>query len=276
MLGLLLFLIGTAMVWASRQPQPPSPPVLNIEAIAGYGLKRHIFITVHETPIPQPKTPRRRASATTANTVTTTGTTTGTTKAVSPACSIDTTSFFCNGTVHGWYYNGEQCQSTEQDEYKVCPGFTYRYEDEHECESQWSQCNATRSCPVHQTWLFPCSSGDLSRSWYFFNITSSSCVQWGFAHGACPNVSGGFDTKASCERECNAATVDQKPECLQPSTLMPCPPDRMRQPYFYTDVLGGHCYRADPATLTGHRCVNRAGLFPTEADCIRACAPRLG
>lgn len=84
-----------------------------------------------------------------------------------------------------------------------------------------------------------------------------------------------FDTKAACEMECNAVTMDKKPECLQPSKLKPCAVEHMRYPYFYSDVFGsgGQCFPADTATLTGHRCVNRDVLFVTEGDCNRACVP---
>lgn len=279
MLGLMIFLLGATMVWSTREAMARSSPRIDsIQAIfRDDALSRNVFVTVETTLTPAQRSRRARRDpvfAETKSATVTAMTTTETTTTEEPACQLNTDAFFCRSTAHGWYYKDQKCRSTAQDDYAVCPKFVGQLTTERDCRFRCFLFQK-KNCAGFQTTLRPCSSKDLSRTWYFLNATSGYCVEWDYPEGACPNMTAGpgYNTKTDCENECRTASVGDKSDCKRPSGLMACSADLMKHAYFYSELLGstGDCYRADASTLTGHRCVNSAALFPTEEDCVRKC-----
>ncbi|XP_065305651.1 uncharacterized protein [Dermacentor albipictus] len=278
-LGLTLLLLGATMVWSTREAMKKSSPRLeNIQAVLRHDeLSRSVFVSVETTLTPAQLSHLARRDPVFGETqpaILTTAMTTEMTATDEPACQLNTDVFFCRRAVHGWYYRDQTCRSTEHDDYAVCPKFVGQLATERECRSRCFLFQK-KNCAGFQTTLRPCSSKDLSRTWYFLNATSGYCVEWDYPEGACPNVTAGsgYNTKTDCERECTTARVGHKPQCEWPSELVACSADLMKHAYFYSELLGstGDCYRADMSTLTGHRCVDPAALFPTEVECVSKC-----
>ncbi|KAL1479258.1 hypothetical protein MTO96_051998, partial [Rhipicephalus appendiculatus] len=199
MFGLMLFLLGTTIVWSAREALARSSPGFGrIQAIFAEGFTRKVVVRVEETMTPTEGTRRVRrglGSIATDKTSATNSTTCETTATGDPACQLNTDSFICHSALRGWYYKDDRCRSTAQDEYAVCPHFIGKLTSERDCRSRCSLF-LKRNCAGFQTILRPCSSTDLFHSWYYFNASLGHCVQWDYPEGACPNMTTGQGYKS--------------------------------------------------------------------------------
>ncbi|KAH7964284.1 hypothetical protein HPB51_027478 [Rhipicephalus microplus] len=200
MFGLMLFLLGAAIVCSMREALARSSPSFdNMQAIFTGGFTRKVTIHVEMTTPPTEKSLRAHRGShliATDKTSTTNSTTSETTTTTGDeACQLNTDSFICRSALMGWYYKENRCRSTAEDEYVVCAHFIGKLTSERDCRSRCFLFQK-KNCAGFRTVLRPCSTSDLSRSWYYFNVSLGHCVQWEYPDGACPNITAGQGFKS--------------------------------------------------------------------------------